>query len=110
MNFNEYQERAHKTSLNTNINGSELIYPILGLVDEAGEVVGKVKKLFRDGAGIITDEFKNVMIKELGDVQWYLAETCTKLGISLDEIAVQNINKLESRKERGKLQGSGDNR
>jgi NTP pyrophosphatase (non-canonical NTP hydrolase) len=110
MNFEEYQTRSHTTSLNTQIGDSSIVYPILGLTNEAGEVAGKLKKLFRDKNGIIDQDFKNMMIGELGDVLWYLSETCTQLGIKLSDIAVANIDKLESRKDRGVIKGSGDNR
>jgi len=110
MNFEEYQTRAHATSLNTKIGDSTIVYPILGLANEAGEVAGKLKKLFRDKGGIVDQEFKDMMIGELGDTFWYLSETCTQLGISLESIADSNIQKLESRKARNVIKGSGDNR
>ena len=110
MNLSEYQQLAHQTSLGTTIGRSTLPYAILGLVNEAGEVAGKVKKLYRDKDGVIDSDFEDNMVKELGDVLWYLSEVSTSLGISLDYVASENINKLQSRKERGTLQGSGDNR
>ena len=110
MTFTEYQYRAHATSLNTKIGDSTIVYPVLGLANEAGEVAGKLKKLFRDKNGIVNQEFKDMMIGELGDVMWYLAETCTQLEISLSDIADANILKLESRKARDVIKGSGDNR
>ena len=108
--FDKYQEIAHSTSLNTSINGNEVIYPVLGLADEAGEVVGKFKKLYRDKNGVIDEEFKKVIIKELGDCAWYVAEICTKMNIKLSVVASENLKKLLDRKERNKLRGSGDER
>jgi len=87
-----------------------LYYPTLGLAGEAGEISNKVKKIMRDDCGVVTDEKREDLIGELGDVMWYLAALATELGIDLDEVAEKNIEKLFSRKERGKLQGSGDDR
>ena len=81
-----------------------IIYPTLGLCGESGEVAEKVKKHLRDGASL--DELK----KELGDVLWYLASIASDLNISLNDIALTNVEKLQSRMERGKISGSGDNR
>ena len=53
---------------------------------------------------------KQEILKELGDVLWYVAQVASELGLSLDKIANQNIEKLYSRLERGKLSGSGDSR
>jgi NTP pyrophosphatase (non-canonical NTP hydrolase) len=80
------------------------------LGDEAGEVLGKVKKIFRDQNGVLTDETRDALKKELGDVLWYLAQLSTELELSLDDIAEANIEKLLGRLERGTLHGSGDNR
>lgn len=110
MNFNDYQEKAATTSLHTSIGDIKFIYPVIGLVNEAGEVCGKIKKLFRDKDGKIDNEFLDVIKGELGDVLWYLSESCTKFGLSLDDIAEENIDKLFSRKDRGKIKGDGDNR
>mgnify|MGYP003121928485 FL=1 len=79
---------------------------ILGLVGEAGEVAEKLKKSLRDGA--VLD--KEGMIKELGDVLFYVAACANFYGSTLEKVANLNMKKLNSRKERGVLQGSGDNR
>ena len=109
MDFNEYQKKSRKTAKYPAI-GHPLIYPLLGLVNEAGEVAGKVKKIFRDKGGEINEESKTALKAELGDVLWYLAQIATELNLSLDEIAVYNIDKLYSRLERGVIKGDGDNR
>lgn len=109
MKFSEYQEQAKQTAKYPVI-GHGVIYPTLGLVNEAGEVAGKVKKIFRDKEGIIGDAERTALMKELGDVLWYLAQVSTELGLSLDEIAEHNIAKLLDRAARGKIQGDGDNR
>lgn len=110
MEMNDYQVKAHGTSLATKIGDTTYLYPVLGLVNEAGEVAGKIKKVFRDNNGVITPEVDEVLDGELGDVLWYLSELCTQLGKSLDVIAFKNIAKLEDRKKRNMIQGSGDNR
>lgn len=82
----------------------------MGLAGEAGEIAEKIKKVLRDDNGLITNEKKQEIKKELGDVLWYVSQIATELGLSLEESASFNIEKLTSRKERGKLQGSGDDR
>lgn len=109
MTFEEYQKQSRKTALYHEI-GHPLVYPVLGLVGESGEVAEKVKKLLRNDQGKMTPDFKENLTKELGDVLWYIAQLATELDISLDEIASQNIIKLTSRLERGTLHASGDER
>lgn len=87
-----------------------IVYPTLGLTNEAGEVAGKVKKLFRDKGGRISDADRAALKMELGDVLWYLAQICTELGLDLGEVAAANLAKLDSRKERGTIGGDGDER
>ncbi len=109
MNFNEYQTKSRKTAGYPAI-GHPVIYPTLGLTNEAGEVAGKIKKVFRDQDGQISAETREALKAELGDVLWYLAQVATELDLTLDEIAEYNIKKLYSRLERGKIRGDGDNR
>lgn len=109
MNFTDYQTKSRATAKYPAI-GHAVIYPTLGLVNEAGEVAGKIKKVFRDKDGQITSETREALKAELGDVLWYLAQTCTELDISLDEVAESNLTKLLDRQTRGKIQGDGDNR
>lgn len=109
MNFDEYQEQAKQTARYP-IIGHGVIYPTLGLTNEAGEVSGKIKKIFRDKQGVISEADRAALLAELGDVLWYLAQVSTELGLSLDEIAEHNIAKLLDRQVRGKIQGEGDNR
>lgn len=109
MNFTDYQSKSRATAKYPVI-GHAVIYPTLGLVNEAGEVAGKIKKVFRDKNGEIGPETREALKAELGDVLWYLAQTCTELDISLDEVAESNITKLLDRQARGKIQGDGDNR
>jgi NTP pyrophosphatase (non-canonical NTP hydrolase) len=109
VNFVEYQEKAKQTAKYPVI-GHAVVYPTLGLTNEAGEVSGKIKKIFRDKEGIISDADRMALQAELGDVLWYLAQVSTELGLSLDEIAEHNIAKLLDRQARGKIHGDGDNR
>lgn len=109
MTFEEYQKLSRKTAIYPRL-GSNYIYPTLGLADEAGEVVGKVKKVIRDKNEIMDEETKMAIAKELGDVLWYVAQMATELGLSLDEIASCNIKKLLNRQTEGTLRGNGDNR
>ena len=109
MNFNDYQTKSRATAKYPVI-GHGVIYPTLGLVNEAGEVAGKIKKVFRDKDGQINDETREALKAELGDVLWYLAQVATELDLSFDEIAEANIAKLMDRLERGKIRGDGDNR
>ena len=109
MDFNDYQQKSRAPAKYPAI-GHAVIYPTLGLVNEAGEVAGKIKKVFRDKSGEISAETREALKAELGDVLWYLAQTCTELDISLDEVAESNLTKLLDRQTRGKIQGDGDNR
>ena len=109
MDFETYQRESRQTAVYPAI-GHAVVYPTLGLANEAGEVAGKIKKIFRDKAGVFGDAERDALKGELGDVLWYLAQVATELDLTLDEIATANIAKLRSRQERGKLGGDGDNR
>lgn len=109
MYLNEYQDQARETAIYPKI-GHRVVYPTLGLANEAGEFAGKIKKVFRDNLGYITPKTQAELKAELGDVLWYLAMCACELGLELEEIAQDNLDKLASRKAREKLQGSGDNR
>jgi NTP pyrophosphatase (non-canonical NTP hydrolase) len=109
MNFADYQQKSRRTAGYPAI-GHPVVYPTLGLANEAGEVAGKIKKVFRDKGGQISEETREALKAELGDVLWYLAQVCTELGLSLDQVAEYNIKKLYDRLERGVIRGEGDNR
>jgi NTP pyrophosphatase (non-canonical NTP hydrolase) len=110
--MNEYQADASKTM----IYKWKVIYPALGLANEAGEVLGKIKKLIRDhdvtfdGMSTIPDQKRAEIADELGDVLWYIAALSKDLGITLNEVAAMNHEKLQSRQMRGVIKGSGDKR
>ncbi len=107
--FATYQRESRKT-WNVIPMNSAIVYPTLGLVNEAGEVAGKIKKIFRDKGGEIGEQEREALKHELGDVLWYLTQICTELGLSLEEVAQANLEKLFSRLERGQIRGDGDQR
>ena len=107
--FADYQRESRKT-WNVIAVDHPIVYPTLGLANEAGEVAGKIKKIFRDHSGRITHEDREALKQELGDVLWYLTQICAELGLTLEQVAEANIEKLFSRLERNQIQGSGDNR
>ena len=109
MTFEDYQAKARQTAIYPN-KDNNFIYPTLGLVGEAGEVAEKMKKVLRDNDGIITEEKREEITKELGDVLWYIANLSKELNVSLEDVAQKNIEKLQSRQQRNELHGSGDNR
>ena len=109
MDFKTYQKKARETAKYPNL-GSNNIYPTLGLVGEAGEVAEKVKKVIRDKNSIFDEESKLAIKKELGDVLWYLSNLCTEFNFSLEDVALNNLEKLKLRAARGKISGSGDDR
>lgn len=113
ISFAQYQLESKKTAIYPAIGGLE-VYPALGLANEAGEVLGKIKKAWRDGRrsqgkGYSQEELDSIK-DELGDVLWYLSQLASELGADLGSIAEGNLLKLQQRQERGTLQGSGDKR
>ncbi len=108
-NFDAYQRESRKTWGLVHTD-HPIVYPTLGLVNEAGELAGKVKKIFRDKGGQISAEDRDALKYELGDVLWYMAQIATELDLSLQDVAEANIEKLFSRLERGKIRGEGDYR
>lgn len=107
--FQAYQQASRKTWGEIPMD-SPIVYPTLGLTNEAGEVAGKIKKIFRDKGGKISAEDRESLKYELGDVLWYLTQICTELDLTLQEVATANIEKLFSRLERGQIHGEGDKR
>ena len=113
MNFNEYQLASLKTAFFPHFNSSKidgLNYPIIGLCGEAGELANKYKKVLRDHDGVITVEMRQGLSDELGDILWYISIIAHELKIPLNTIALNNIYKLEQRKLKDTLGGSGDGR
>jgi NTP pyrophosphatase (non-canonical NTP hydrolase) len=124
MTFEEYSKLILPLAKYPNV-GNNIVYPLLGLAGEAGEAAEKGKKMWRD-FGIMGQKEIDVMylhgqpfelsalrtglIKELGDVLWYVAAAANEIGSSLEEVAGMNVEKLLSRSARGKIGGSGDDR
>ena len=109
MNFKEYQKKTHETFKdNDDQEGLKISRIALGIAEEGGECAGKVKKFLRRDFGIA--ELKEHLSKEMGDTLWYISEMCNLLGLSMEEVAQDNIAKLKDRHDRDKIQGDGDNR
>lgn len=109
MRLSEYQERARKFAVYENE-----VYPFLGLAEEVGEFLGFAAKMTR-GDDVLSrfgslEAARSAVLKEAGDVLWMLSACLNELGMTLQEAAELNISKLEDRKERGVIKGSGDNR
>jgi len=107
--FNDYQMAATRFARYPDM-GNNFTYPMLGLCGEVGEVSEKIKKIIRDENGIITNTRREEIMKELGDVLWYVSQLAVELNLQLADIAEGNLEKLSSRADRNKLHGSGDNR
>ncbi len=113
MKIEEYSNQAMTTLTKDHAYGdidAKFMAQVLGLVGESGEVAEKFKKIIRDQQGVLTPETKKEIVKELGDILWYINAVSVLLGSSLDEVAQLNLDKVLSRKSRGKTKGSGDNR
>jgi len=87
-----------------------ITYPALGLAGEVGEVCEKIKKSIRGDYDIFDKESLDAIESEMGDVLWYLAALASDLHLRLSDIAEKNLIKLESRRERNKIKGEGDER
>jgi NTP pyrophosphatase (non-canonical NTP hydrolase) len=109
VDFNAYQSDSRRTWGPVRTD-HPIVYPTLGLANEAGEVAGKIKKIFRDRNGVITDADRVALTAELGDVLWYMAQICTELDITLADVASANLAKLADRAARGVIRGEGDAR
>lgn len=103
MNLNDYQSQA----MSFRQPSADEAYAVLNLAGEVGEFMSHAAKALRDGE---PEDLTRTLIKELGDILWCITAIADDLGSSLDDVASTNIGKLSSRKDRGTLQGSGDNR
>ena len=104
--FNSYQRSAAGTAIYPDQH--KITYPALGMAGEAGEVANKVKKLIRDGPENRPETWREDIASEIGDVLWYCASLASDLNLSLGMIAAQNLIKLDKRKDKGTLGGSGE--
>lgn len=123
MDFETYHEAVHNTGYPSNL---AMLYLVIKLNGEAGEVAEKVGKLLRGlpeiGPRVMGDEQMQIasgalerddcaaVLKELGDVLWYVDQIAWKLGSSLEFVAEANIAKIRGRRERGTIFGDGDDR
>jgi NTP pyrophosphatase (non-canonical NTP hydrolase) len=96
--------------------GNNILYPALKLAGEAGEFADKVGKYWRNtgvpfpSLGDYTEEQRRELLKELGDVLWYITACANELDSDLETVANMNINKLRDRNARGVIKSEGDNR
>lgn len=109
MDFDDYQKKTSETRIKSSFV-PDFVFMTIALSGEAGEVTEKIKKVIRDDNGVISEEKKEEIEKELGDVLWCLAQLASDLDMSLENIAQKNLEKALSRKERGMIHGAGDNR
>lgn len=107
LTLKQYQEGALNTDTTSNF---EWDYYAVAVAGEAGEILEHVKKNLRDDGGELSSERREKIIKEMGDVLWYLAVCADRLDVGLDEVAQINLDKLAARKENGTLHGDGDDR
>ena len=111
MDFDEYEQLATRTAT---FDGKQeeykLMYLALGIAGEAGEVAEKIKKLMRNDGGSLSDETREGLKRELGDVLWYLSQMSRVLGFSFSSVAEANIKKLADRHERDVIKSTGDHR
>ncbi|MBR0424450.1 nucleoside triphosphate pyrophosphohydrolase family protein [Candidatus Saccharibacteria bacterium] len=112
MKFDEYQEKIIKYDTFSKCELKEVgfVEKVLGLTGEAGETADKIKKILRDKNGVLNDEDREAICKELGDTLWYLASIARYLDLPLSEVAEKNVAKLEDRYVRNKIHGAGDER
>lgn len=102
--FNEYQTAAIDFAVFP--EEAKLTYPLMGLAEETGELIGKFAKHFRGDKPYDIEAVK----KEAGDVLWMLSAVLTALDVDLEEVAMLNLEKLSDRQRRDVLRGCGDDR
>ncbi len=111
MELNEYQQKAAESSVypaSGTFGG--VLYAVVALTGEAGEIANKTKKIMRDDHGEVGELRRMELAKEMGDVLWYLAALAGELGLTLEEIAQGNLDKVMRRKHQGTIKGDGDER
>lgn len=120
LTFNSYGDQANSTAMYPN-KGNNLVYPAIKLAGEAGEAADKIGKHWRNnnlakypeysmGADSYTDQGKEDLVKEIGDVLWYCNALAIELGVTLEHVARVNMEKLQGRAARGTIKSEGDNR
>ena len=106
--FDDYQTAAARTAIYP--DSIRILYAALGLAGEAGEVANKVKKIYRDDGGQVTDDRRTQIAHKLGGVLWCVAAVCTDLNLNMGDVARENAAILAFRQQRGTLHGDGDDR
>lgn len=107
-NFSDYEKIAMSTKVGWNNN--EILYPLIGMCGETGEVADKIKKVLRDKNGKFSESDRLEILKEIGDTLWYMTALCNDLGSSLKDAANINLEKVTKRREDNTIHGEGDNR
>lgn len=111
MDFNEYQNLAARTGhFDKDDFEYQIMYTSMGLAGESGELIEKIKKVIRNDKGVMSEEKRDLIRLEIGDVLWYLSQISRILGISFQDAAEANIRKLEDRVARNVLLSEGDTR
>lgn len=109
MRLSEYQEQAIQFA-----EYRHELYPVLGLAEEVGELISIYSKELRgddlEARFGSQEKLRDAFIKEAGDVLWQLTNLLQEAGLTLEEVAQRNLNKLKDRKIRGVIKGSGDDR
>jgi NTP pyrophosphatase (non-canonical NTP hydrolase) len=105
LSLNDYQINAWSYALS---QSRSTMYLLAGLVGEQGEFASEIAKAQRDGTSI--EKFSGNVKKELGDILWFVSAFCSHYGFTLEDVAQTNLDKLESRRQRGTIQGSGNDR
>jgi NTP pyrophosphatase (non-canonical NTP hydrolase) len=110
MDFDEYQSEAETTAIFPDelpefVDAGQ-VYTVLGASGETGEIQEKLKKAIREDDPSYIDDMRD----EVGDSVWYLSQVCEEFGWSMEQIAEENLAKLQDREERGQLTGEGDDR
>lgn len=111
MDFETYDKAVEETAIYPASGEFQgLLYAVIAMCGETGEVANKIKKVMRDHGNIVTVEMRVALADELGDVLWYVSRVAAELGLSLDVVAQRNVDKLQDRMRRNQIQGNGDNR
>lgn len=105
MKLNEYQTQSWEFALP---QSRSTIYLLSGLVGEVGEFSSEIAKAQRDSVSF--ERYSSNSKKELGDILWFVSGFASHYGFTLEDVAAENLKKLQSRKERGTIQGSGNDR
>lgn len=111
MDFDEYEKLATRTAtFGGKQHEHQLMYITLGIAGESGEIAEKIKKIVRNDNGIVSDENRESLKREIGDVLWYLSQLSRVLGFHFSEAAKANIDKLADRAARNVIKSTGDHR